>query len=364
MATDIEDRHEILTGADEDAALEELFARGWTDGLPVVVPTPARVERMLAFAGVPAADHLAEVPKRALTVTAGDAAVNAVMAGCEPRHLPVVLAAVRAVCDDRFNIHSASASTSGSALCLVVSGPLAAAAGLSGRRDLLGGGNRANMTIGRAVRLVVRNILGSREGRMDASCIGNPARLSLCFAEDPPPSPWPTLRAELGHADADTIVVAFPSESSRQIANLHRGDADSVLRTFAAALRTPFTFPVAKHMQGLLVIGPDHAGHLVAAGVTKEEIRRRLQRATELTVEEIEAAGVEIEWETQHAVPLTDRGTLATFATPSDLMVVTAGQAGLGFSAYIPGIAPKLHFEATTSLVDPAPYAQDGPADA
>jgi hypothetical protein len=114
------------------------------------------------------------------------------------------------------------------------------------------------------VRLVVRNVLGSRNGSMDASCLANPAKLSFCFAEDDPPDPWLPLRVELGYAREDTIVFALATEASRQIANINRRDPESLIRTFASAMGTPFTYAVGKHMQGILVIGPDHVRRLVA----------------------------------------------------------------------------------------------------
>jgi hypothetical protein len=350
--------HRITAFADEASAYARFDELGWTDGLPIVAPTPERVRACYAFADVPADDVVGKVPKRNIVVTAEDVAINAVLAGCSPEQFPVVLAGVRAVCDEAFNVHSASASTSGAAICLIASGPLAAVAGLSARRSLLGGGNRANMCIGRAVRLVVRNVLGSRNGSMDASCLANPAKLSFCFAEDDPPDPWLPLRVELGYAREDTIVFALATEASRQIANINRRDPESLIRTFASAMGTPFTYAVGKHMQGILVIGPDHVRSLLAGGVSRTALRAELAVRSEIAPGALEAAGIEIEYGTQHAVDPTPRGTLATFAEPNDLFIVTAGTPGLGFSAYIPAIAAKLHFKATTSLVDPAPYAR------
>jgi hypothetical protein len=346
---------------EEDEALDIFFERDWTDGLPVVLPTRARVAAMISPTGLDRDTVVGTVRKRAISVTVEDVAINAVMAGCRDDYFPIVLAAVETVCDESFNIHSASASTSGAAICLVVSGPSVVKVGMASRRNLLGGGNRANMTIGRAVRLIVRNVLGSRAGNMDASCIANPAKLSFCFAEDPPPAPWESLRVELGYDAEDTIVVALPTESSRQISNLHRSDAESLLRTFAAAIATPFTFPVAKHMHGILVIGPDHASHFIAQGWSKRQIREELCERTEVGLDELEAAGIQVEAGSQHEVPRTKSGKLATFSDPDDLLIVTAGESGLGFSAFIPPIAAKLHMKAASRRVDPALFGSTSP---
>ena len=178
------------------------------------------------------------------------------MAGCRPDYFPIVVAALGAALDPAFNAHAAFTSTGGAATCVVVSGPLAAAVGMNASHNALGSGNRANATIGRAVRLVARNVFGAATGDMDASSMGNPGKYTLCFAEEDPPSPWLPLRVRLGFAPEDTTVTVMATEGPRQIANLLSEVPEDVLRTFVSAIKVPATFSVGKGGQAIVVMGP------------------------------------------------------------------------------------------------------------
>ena len=224
---------------EESEVQEAFFERGWTDGLPIVPPTPERVRLMMQAAGLEPDEPLGSVPARGVIVTVQKAAVNAVMAGCKPEYFPVVVAALSAMLDPQFNVHAASTSTGGAAICVVVSGPLIQEIGLNTGHNALGSGFRANATIGRAVRLVAMNVLRSRPGEMDGSSIGHPGKYTLCIAENPPPEPWEPLRVELGYDLSDTTVTVMPTEGPRQIGNQLNPDGEGILRTFAAAIRNP-----------------------------------------------------------------------------------------------------------------------------
>src|SRR4051794_7290052 len=282
---------ELLTVAEQDVQ-ETFFERGWTDGLPVVAPTRGRVEAMLAAGGIDADAILGTVPERGLNVSAGEAAINAVMAGCPPVTFPITLAALEALLDPAFNAHSVLSSTRGAALCTIVSGPLARAGGMNATHGVLGPGNRANATIGRALRLVAINVLDSRPGLMDASSIGNPAKYTLCFAEDDPPVPWEPLRVSLGYAAQDTTVTLMATEGPRQIANMLNGDGHAVLRTLACAMRNPTAFSAGKGGQGVLVLGPEHRIALLEAGISRAEAADAVARESRVTIAELEAAGI------------------------------------------------------------------------
>jgi hypothetical protein len=333
---------------EEDDLQEEFHARGWTDGLPVVPPTPERVAAMLEAGGAEPDDVLGAVAERGVTATAEHAAINAVMAGCPPACFPLVLAAVRAFLDPAFNPHAAVTSTGGAAVLLVVSGPLAAEVGMDARHNALAGG-RANATIGRAVRLLARNVLGARTGGLDGSSLGHPGKLTFCLAEDPPPAPWEPLRVELGWGLEDTTVTALPSEGPRQVANHLEGSGEGILRTLAAAIASPAQFSVGKGTQGVVVLGPEHAGALLADGWTRRAVREHLAAATRVTPQQLHDAGVPL---AEGMEPGPD-GRLPTLADPDDLLLVTAGGAGAGWSAWIPMWAPKLHARAVTRRVAP-----------
>jgi hypothetical protein len=256
--------------------------------------------------------------------------------------------------DPRFNAHSALTSTGGSALCLIVSGPIAAQIGMNARHNVLGSGNRANLTIGRALRLMARNVLDAKTGRLDGSSVGSPGKISLCFAEDPPRPPWGPLRVALGFEDADTTVTLLATEGPRQVANHLKGDAESVLRTFAAAIRNPSIFIAGKGGQVAVLLGPEHALALIEGGVSRREAQEFLTRETRVAPAELEAAGVGIELGSQHHMVPGEDGRLATLESPDDVFLITAGGEGAGWSSVMPVWAPVVHSKATTRRVRPA----------
>ena len=192
-----------------------MFERGWTDGLPVVPPTPERVARMLAGTTRDPADIVAVVPPDLVECTVEKVAINAVMAGCKPEYLPVVITAVEAACTDEFNIHGLLATTYFSSPVMVVNGPITKAIGMNAGINVLGQGNRANATIGRALQLVVRNVGGGRPGGVDRATLGNPGKYTFCFAEDEAGSPWEPLHVERGLAPDASAVTLFAGDGVR-----------------------------------------------------------------------------------------------------------------------------------------------------
>ncbi|HEX5193001.1 MAG TPA: hypothetical protein VFW09_09375 [Solirubrobacteraceae bacterium] len=334
-----------------DQLQEEFFARGWTDGLPVVPPTPELVEAMLATVDREAQDVIGSIPSRSRSVTAEQAAVNAVMAGCRSDYFPVVVAALSALLDPSFNAHAALSSTGGAASCVIVSGPLAAEIGMNAGHNALGSGNRANATIGRAVRLVARNIFGAVTGRFDATAMGNPAKYTLCFAEEDPPAPWAALRVRLGYEPGDTTVTVMATEGPRQVANHLNEDPEGVLLTFVSAMRVAATFAVGKGGQGVVVMGPEHTKAVHQAGWSQERAQEFLCRESRIRPEELEGFGVPLEVGSQHDMSPGPDGRLPTVGSPADVYLVTAGGAGPGWSAYLPSFAPLQHTRAVTRRV-------------
>jgi hypothetical protein len=236
---------EVLT-LDEESLQAEFYEAGWTDGLPIIAPTPERVEAMLAFADVDGEDPIGGVSSQQLVMTAGHAAVNAVMAGCEPAAFPIVLTALGAALDPAFNLPVVCTSTGGAAICVAVSGPMAAKVGMHSAHNALGPRSRANATIGRAVRLAATNFLGSRVDGTDGTSLGHPGKYTFCFAEHEAADLWEPLRLELGYGLDDTTVTVFPAEAPRQVANHLNGDPTGIVATIASALRTPYHFAAGK----------------------------------------------------------------------------------------------------------------------
>lgn len=349
---------------DADALQEEFSARGWTDGLPVVAPTPERVQAMLDVVAADDPDLLiGYLAVRGRGVTLEKAAINAVMAGCRPEYFPVVVAALEAMFDPAFNLHTVLSSTGGAALCAIVSGPIAAEIGMNARHNALGQGNRANATIGRALRLVATNVLGSRPGESDATSLGHPGKYSFCFAEDPPPAPWRPLRVELGYDAADSTVTVVPVEGPHQLAQQLTSDAGAVLRSFALSIRHPAWMSTGKGGHGALILGPEHAGFCVAAGLTQADVREQVYAAARIGAAELEAAGVRLEVGAQHDMTPAADGTLPSLRSPDDLLVVTAGGEGAGWSAWLPSWAPSQHAYRATRRIRPAgePLPDCGP---
>ncbi len=349
---------EVLSFEEHDVQ-EEFFARGWTDGLPVVAPTPERVHAMVDLVGGDAL--IGDLAARGRGVSIEQAAINAVMAGCRPEYFPIVVAALEAMFDPAFNLHTVLTSTGGAALCVVVSGPIAAEIGMNARHNLLGPGNRANATIGRALRLVAMNVLGSKPGESDASSFGHPGKLTLCFAEDAPPAPWQPLRVELGYEEADTTVTVVPTEGPHQLAQQLTDSADDILRSFGRSVRHPTWFSTGKGGHGVLVLGPEHAKF--CAGLSREEVRRRVYDAARIPADELTAGGVHLERNAQHDMTPAEDGTLPSLRSPGDVLLVTAGGEGAGWSAWLPAWAPVRHAYRASRRVRPAgePLPDCGP---
>lgn len=349
----------------EDLDVQEtFFERGWTDGLPIVAPMPDRVAAMLEL--VQAEDPgtlIGYLPARGRGVTLEKAAINAVMAGCRAEYFPVVVAALEAMFDEAFNLHTVLTSTGGAALCAIVSGPIAAEIGMNARHNALGQGNRANATIGRALRLVAMNVLGSKPGESDASSFGHPGKYTLCFAEDPPPEPWEPLRAELGYAPEDTTVTVVPVEGPHQLAQQLTDSAPDVLRSFATSIRHPAWFATGKGGHGVLVLGPEHAGFCIAEGWTRAQVRDYVHEHARVDAAELVAAGTQLEANAQHDMRPADDGKLDTLRSPDDLLLMTAGGEGAGWSAWLPAWAPVIHAHRATRRVRPAgePLPECGP---
>ena len=263
-----------LAELEDDA--EALFDRGWTDGLPVVAPTEARVLRMLSGTSRTADEVVAVVPPDLVECTVEKVAVNAVMAGCRPEYLPVVLAAVEAACTDTFNIHGLLATTYFSGPVVIVNGPIARAIGMNSGVNALGQGNRANATIGRALQLVIRNVGGGKPGGVDRATLGNPGKYTFCFAEDEERSPWEPLSVERGIPTGASAVTLFAGEGPRGVVDQASRTPESLARSFAGALRTVAHPKLPMAFDAFVVVSPEHARVFREGGWSKAQLRSEL----------------------------------------------------------------------------------------
>src|ERR671923_959007 len=201
-----------MSATDADQ-IEALFARGVTDGLPVVPPTRERVARAIEASGRAADELIALVPPNFGRATVEKIAINAVMAGCKPEYLPVVIAAVDAVCDERFDPHGVAATTKPTAPLIVVNGPIRGELEINCGANLFGPGWRANATIGRALRLVCVNLGGAVPGVVSMSCFAHPGRYTYCIGEREEASPWESLAVEHGFAPTDSTVALLAADA-------------------------------------------------------------------------------------------------------------------------------------------------------
>lgn len=323
-------RVEIAGAADE---WEDMWDRGWSDGLPVVPPTEARVLRMLEGTARDPGETVAVVPPDLVECSVEKAAVNAVMAGCRPEYLPVVIAAVEAVCTDEFNMHGVLATTMSVAPILVVNGPVAARIGMNSGLNALGQGNRANSTIGRALQLVVRNVGGGRPGGVDRATLGTPAKVGFCFAEDETDPAWPSLAQARGFGADQSTVTAFCGESPRLFADELSRTPESLVKHLAKALRASVSPRAVLRMDGMVVLSPEHAARFDEAGWSRDRFLAELDRELLINADEIirGAGGIAA------GLPPQAAGRQIPKFRPGGLLVVRAGgPAGL-FSAIIGG---------------------------
>jgi hypothetical protein len=323
----------IPLGAEEDED-EAMYARGWSDGLPVVAPTEARVVRMLAGTTRAADEIVAVVPPDLVECTVEKVAVNAVMAGCRPEYLPVVLAAVEGACTDTFNMHGLLATTWFSGPVIVVNGPVTAAIGMNNGINALGPGNRANATIGRALQLVIRNVGGGRPGEVDRATIGQPGKFTCCFAEHED-AHWEPMHVERGYRPDQSTVTLFAGEGVRGVVDQLSRTPESLTRTFAACLRTTAHPKLPIAFDAMLVISPEHLRVYQEAGWSKARFREEVGALLQLDGHEIVrgAGGIE------EGVPEVFADvTLPKFRDGGFLIAHTGGGAGL-FSGIIGGWA-------------------------
>ena len=305
---------------------------GWTDGLPIVGPTQDRVTACLQAAGLGPEAVIGVERVRQRPLTAEKVAINAVMAGCLPAYMPAVVAILQAMCEEPFNLHGSTASTGGSAQFIVVNGPIRQALGMNATHNVLSTGNRANATIGRAIRLVLINLLGCIPGQLDRSTLGHPGKFSLCIAEDEEDSPWTPLAQERGVPTGGSAVTVMACESPHQTMNEWTHDPEEIVETFAAEIRhNMLTYSIWPGNYGL-VIPKQLRELLVAAGWQKKDIREYVYQRARVKRQE---------WASVGKANIVNRGggpdqEFTALRSPDDLLVVAAGGPAGGFGAVIP----------------------------
>ncbi len=310
----------------------ELFQdHGWTDGLPIVPPTEALVRRFLDSAGLEAGSAVGVEPVRRRRITAEKVAIAAVMAGCRPEYMPVVVALVKAVCEPEYGLHGCTASTGGSAPFVVVNGPIRREIGMNATHNALANGSRANAAIGRTLRLLIINVLGGVPGRLDRSTLGHPGKFSFCVAEDEEDSPWLPLAVERGVPGGISALTVLAAESPHQIMNEWTRDPREILDTYAAAIRANMLTYSIWAGNYALVIAKQQRDTMAAAGWSKQDIREYV----------FESARVRrADWRTVGKTAIASRKdedqVYTALRSPDDLLVVAAGGPAGGFGVVVP----------------------------
>jgi hypothetical protein len=327
----------------------ELFQQnGWTDGLPIVPPTEQAVRRFLDAAGLAADGVVGVEPVRRRRITGEKVAIAAVMAGGRPEYLPVVVAAVEAMCEPEFGLHGATASTGGSAPFVIVNGPVRRALGMNATHNALGNGSRPNATIGRALRLLIINVLGGIPGQLDRSTLGHPGKFTFCLAEDEEDSPWLPLATERGMAPGASAVTVLSVESPHQIMNEWTHDPTEIVETYAAAIRANMLTYSIWAGNYAVVVSKQHRQIFAEAGWSKRDLRERVHERARVTRRQWREVG-----KSAIAPRKNEEAVYTALRSPDDLLVVAAGGPAGGFGAILPPWYGKKSLAVTKAVAWP-----------
>jgi hypothetical protein len=311
----------ISVPADCNAAFDRLYEMGMTDGLPVVPPTDERIERFIRASGLPASREILTVPPLNGSATVEKIAINAVMAGCLPEYMPVVITALEAMADPAFNLLGIQATTNPVGPFLIVNGPIRKRLDINCGRNALGPGRRANATIGRAVRLVMLNLGGSTPGEVDKSTLGMPGKYTMCLGENEEESPWEPYHVDLGYTREDSTVTVLGPQGTQNIFSPWK-EADSILNAWASSMRS---FAANNTLRGqghpILIINPGHAKLLAAQGFDKERIRRELWERSGIPESELPTERSAI----AHGLRKMVDGRSMVTAKPEHILIIVAG---------------------------------------
>lgn len=339
----------MLDAVDEAEALELLHASACTDGLPVVIPTPERVARLVLASGLDADLDLGEMGPGGGAATIEKVATNAVMAGCVPDHMPIVAAAIRALLQPEFDLAEMQATTHSTAPLMIVNGPVVGHCDIAGGFGALGPGHRANASIGRAVRLCMMNIGDARPGVSDMALLGHPGKFGFCLAEDEAASPWESLSRSGGHPAEESVVTILGAEAPHSV--VFTNDADDpdspqrLLRALAAVIANTGSNNANFGAGAVAVaLNPEHVDVLDAAGMTRADVQVELHRLAVNTRGHLRSLN------TGFLRAGADDDRIHAVRRPDDIVLFVAGGSGL-YSAVFPSWAAGAHRNAVVSEV-------------
>lgn len=331
----------MFEAVDEEAALELLHAEQCTDGLPVVIPTPERVARLVLASGLDADLDLGAMGPGGGAATVEKIATNAVMAGCLPDHMPVVVAAIRALLQPEFDLAEMQATTHSTAPLMIVNGPVVGHCDLAGGFGALGPGHRANASIGRAARLCMMNIGDARPGVSDMALLGHSGKFGFCLAEDEAASPWESLARSMGSAATESVVTILGAEAPHSV--VFTNDADDpdspqrLLRALAAVIANTGSNNANFGAGAVAVaLNPEHAQVLAGVGMSRTDIQGELHRLAVNTRGHLRSLN------TGFVRAGDDDDLIGATRRPDDIVLFVAGGSGL-YSAVFPSWAAGAH---------------------
>ena len=326
----------MLTAPSETAAAAAMLAARQTDGLPIVVPTPERVEGMLTHAmGLPREASLGTLLPRGGALTVEKAAINAVMAGCRPEIFPLVIAAGEALADPAFDAGPLQNTTHPVTPLIIVNGPARGLFGVHSGCGAMGPGHAVNLTLGRAIRFMMINVGGGIPGVGDMASLGSPAKLALCLAEAEEQSPFEPLHVSLGHDSDESVVTLLAVEGPHSLLfslDDVEDQADLFVRTLAAGFANPASNNIYMGVGAVAAaLNPIHAAILKRAGMGRADVQVRLFEHARTTRAEIR----KISGPNCNATP-HDGEILTVVERPEDFLLFVSGDDGGAYSAYFP----------------------------
>ena len=339
-----------LTADSEEFALEKLHKLGCTDGLPVIVPSEDRVDRMVLASGFDADYVLGQMGPAFGIATIEKVATAAVMAGCLPDYMPVVVAAVKAILDPAFDLAEMQSTTHCTAPLIIVNGPARSDCGpIASGFGALGPGHRANATIGRALRLAMINIGGGRPGISDMALLGHPGKFTFCLAEDEESSPFRAMHVDRGFMPTDSVVTVIGAEAPHSV--LHSVDADNpedhqrLLELLAIGLTNLATNnAILRNGSAVVILNPDHAQVFSRVGMDRLSIVEELLELCRHPREDIARYGSAfMNWS-------RDDKDFGCFRDVEQIILITAGGNGL-YSAVMPTWCAGAHRNPAVSVL-------------
>ena len=322
--------------------VELMYSTGWTDGLPVAPPTKDRVHQHIAATGRDADELIAEIPPLGGKATVERLAVNAVMAGCLPEYMPVIIASIQALMDDRFNLRGVQCSTGIHSPLMIINGPIIQQLDINGGYNCFGQGWRANATIGRGVKLALVNLGGAIPGTTNKATFGHPGAFTYCIAEYEVANPWEPLHVELGYQQSDSTVTVFPGEAPHNIM-YHAGAPRDLLMCIADTMCTLGNVQMYVMGDTFLALGPEHARIFAQDDWRKSDLKQYLFEHARIPVKLLKRGGPpqgdarrEMLWP-KFVDANDDEAMVPVVRRPEDINIIVAGGSGGPHSVYLPG---------------------------